>query len=106
MADGREISMNHVASPTRYEPEDSNLPRGTRAGVTVHCSATTISDKWAHLPVLLLYDLSPTRKRGEPLAPSPRRRASNLRPPGRSPRALRLSYATDVAYEHVMKTTS
>ena len=62
MADRREISMNHVANPTSYEPRDSNLPPGTRAGVTVHYSATTISDKWAHLLALLLPDLSPTRK--------------------------------------------
>ena len=45
MADGREISMDHVANPTSYEPQDSNLSPGTRAGVTVHYSATTISAK-------------------------------------------------------------
>ena len=62
MADGREISMEHVANPTTYEPQYSNLPPGTRAGVTAHYSATTISDKWVHLPALILSDLSPTRK--------------------------------------------
>ena len=36
--------MDHVANPNSYEPQDSNLPPGTRAGVTVHYSATTISD--------------------------------------------------------------
>ena len=45
MADGREISIDYVATPISYEPHDSNLPPGTRAGVTVHYSATTISDK-------------------------------------------------------------
>ena len=45
VADGREISMDHVANPTSYEPQDSNLPLGTQAGVTVHYSATTISEK-------------------------------------------------------------
>ena len=54
--------MDHVANPTSYEPQDSNLPPGTRARVIVHYSATTISDKWAHLPTLLLSDLPPTRK--------------------------------------------
>ena len=28
MADGREISMDYVAKPTSYEPQDSNLPPG------------------------------------------------------------------------------
>ena len=37
--------MDHVANPTSYEPQDLNLPPGTRAGVAVHYSATTISDK-------------------------------------------------------------
>ena len=37
--------MDHVANPTSYEPQDSNLPPETRAGVTIHYSATTISDK-------------------------------------------------------------
>ena len=49
MADGREISMDDVATPTCYEPQDSNLPPGTQAGVTVHYSATTIAYKRAHL---------------------------------------------------------
>ena len=49
MADGRDISMDDVATPTSYEPQDSNLPPGTQAGVTVHYSATMISDKRAHL---------------------------------------------------------
>ena len=62
MANVREISLDHVANPTSYEPQDSNLPPRTRAEVTVHYSATTISDKWAHLSALLLPDRSPTRK--------------------------------------------
>ena len=33
--------MDHVATPTSYEPQDSNLPPGTQGGVTVHYSATT-----------------------------------------------------------------
>ena len=45
MANRGQISMDHVANPTGYEPQDSNLPPGTRAEVTVHYSATTISDK-------------------------------------------------------------
>ena len=54
MADEREISMEYVAKPTSYEPKDSNLPPRTRAGVTVHYSATTICDIRAHLHALLL----------------------------------------------------
>ena len=97
--------MDHVANPTSYEPHDSNLPPGTRAGVTVHYSATTISAKGAHLSALSL-SCQWYLRRGGPPAPSPPRWASNLRPPGRSPRALPLSYAADVAYVPVNKTTS
>ena len=62
MVNGREISMDHVANPTSYEPQDSNLPPGSRAEVTVHYSATAISNIWPHLSALLLPDRSPTRK--------------------------------------------
>ena len=35
--------MDDVATPTSYEPHDSNLPPGTQGGVTVHYSATTMA---------------------------------------------------------------
>ena len=40
--------MDDVATPTCYEPQESNLPPGTQAGVTVHYSATMIAYERAH----------------------------------------------------------
>ena len=87
VVDGREISMDYVAIPASYEPPGFEpTPRELQAG-------------W-------LSTIAPRRcaKRGRRKACRRRRRlhaqrrASNLRSPGRSTRALPVCYADDVKY--------
>ena len=95
--------MDHVAIPTSYEPQDSNLPPETRAGVTVPYSATTISKSPTACCITVLSVQSERRRAA---GVDPPRWASNLRPPGRSPRALPVCYAADVAHIPENKPTS
>ena len=111
VADRREISMDCVAKPTRYEPPGFKpTPREPRAGWL----STIVPRRCVHYRAFLLTPVSvplecsaQLRKAREgppaPLSPS---RASNLRPPGRSPRALPKGYATDVAEKPETKTTT
>ena len=90
--------MDDVATPTCYEPLDSNLPPGPQAGETVHYSATTISDKRAHLhphnyPARGTCHLQEKRRAAGAV---PSMVGIEPTPSGTKPRALPLSYATHV----------
>ena len=81
-------------------PRIGTWPQGTQGRVTVHDSATTmclLSCTSPHTHECPVRVFGTTKKAREgPLVPLSPRRASNLRPPGRSPRALLVCYATDV----------
>ena len=111
VADRREISMDCVAKPTHYEPPGFKpTPREPRAGWL----STIVPRQCVHYRAFLLAPTSvplecsaQSRKAREgPLAPLSPRRVSNLRPPGRSPRALLVCYATDVVEKPETQTTT